>query len=314
MGATYNPPGGGADLSSPPPIGDVLANTIAASTLSVAGGDFTIDDNGAVSASSGQSLLNLDGSASFAGASFEITPAGKLTLVSDALELIDGTDAQSVILNYSNDGAGNFSQFQIGPAFGSSGGQFSNRGYISYGVTEGGTGVGDITGGHVFDGSIVLLNNGNIDLSIGGSIKDANGSLGTSGKNLSFASGGLLWSGKLPYSATATLLDNTDTIASVVTFTPTVAGTFRIGVNVTVRQVSAGILTITATFKDVNGISQSVTLFPQGVTTSGISTTGQKIFPTADVPADSTQAIVVTATLTIGNMTYDIGATIQQVN
>lgn len=317
----YYPPAGGGGGSfnphAPGPIGDVTPDTIAASTLSVAGGDFSVDDNGAVSAASGQSLLNLDGSASFAGGSFEVTPAGKLTLGSDALELIDGTSSQSVILNYSNDGAGNFSQFQIGPAFGTSGGQFTNRGYISYGVTEGGTGVGDITGGHVFDSSVVLLNSANIDLSTGGSIKDSNGSLGISGANLSFVAGGaggLFWSGRLPYSATATLLANTATIASVVTFTPAAIGTFRIGVNVTVTQVSAGVLTITATFKDVNGTAQTVTLFPQGVTTAGISTTGQKIFPTADIPANSTQAIVVTATLTIGTMTYDIGATIQQVN
>src|SRR5271154_4861626 len=80
--------------------------------------------------------------------------------------------------------------------------------------------------------------------------------------------------------ASADLAARSGTVASVATFTPGANGTFRIGVYTAITAISAGTLTITCTWTDENSASRTLTFFPMGLATAGLTTTGFTAFPT----------------------------------
>lgn len=86
---------------------------------------------------------------------------------------------------------------------------------------------------------------------------------------------------------------------------------YRINVRAKVSAVAAGILTFTVAFTDEDNVSQTATIFPSGTTTAGLSTTGYKTFPPMVICCKDNTAVTVAATLTIGTMTYNAGATIE---
>lgn len=86
---------------------------------------------------------------------------------------------------------------------------------------------------------------------------------------------------------------------------------FRVGATAAVTAISAGTLTITATFTDENNASQTVTFFGMGLTSAGITGTGYTAFAPANIWAKPNTAITVVATFTGVSITYDAGAVIE---
>lgn len=112
--------------------------------------------------------------------------------------------------------------------------------------------------------------------------------------------------------ASADLTGQTATVSSVATVTPTANGTFRIGAYATITAISAGTLTITVTYTDETSTSRTVTFFPMGLSSAGLTATGATAFSPADIRAKSGSAITVVSTFSGVSITYDIGATITQ--
>lgn len=107
------------------------------------------------------------------------------------------------------------------------------------------------------------------------------------------------------------LTAQTGSVASVATFTPGAAGTFRVGAYVAITAISAGTVTITVTWTDENSTSRTTTLFPQGLTAAGLTATGFTAFPTVDIRSKTGTPITVVATFAGVSVTYDVGGTIQ---
>lgn len=114
--------------------------------------------------------------------------------------------------------------------------------------------------------------------------------------------------------ATGNLLAQSATVASVATYTTpndSTVHSFRVGGYTSITAISAGTLTITATFTDQNGTSRSVTYFPMGLTSAGLTSTGFTAFEPINIRCNPNTAITFVATFAGVSITYDVGATIE---
>ena len=114
--------------------------------------------------------------------------------------------------------------------------------------------------------------------------------------------------------ASANLLAQTATVASVTTYTTPNDSTihsFRVGVYTAVTAITAGTLTITVTFTDENNTAQTITYFPMGLTSAGLTTTGFTAFAPANIRCKDNTAITLVSTFVGVSTTYDVGGTIE---
>jgi hypothetical protein len=95
--------------------------------------------------------------------------------------------------------------------------------------------------------------------------------------------------------------------ATVVTFTPSVAGTYKVGGYLDITAIVTNTITVTVAWTDENGTSRSYTF------ASAIGSTGYNPFQDIQVRSGASTAITVTATATgAGSQTYDAGGTIER--
>lgn len=116
--------------------------------------------------------------------------------------------------------------------------------------------------------------------------------------------------------ASGNLLAQSATVASVATYTTpndSTKHTFRFGSYTSITAISAGTLTMSVTFTDENGTSRTITEFPMGLTTAGLTATGFTAFPGGTIRCNPNTAITVVATFSGVSITYDVGATIESV-
>lgn len=114
--------------------------------------------------------------------------------------------------------------------------------------------------------------------------------------------------------ASTHLLAQSATVASVVTYTTpndSTAHSFRVGAYTAITAISAGTLTVTVTFTDHNNSAQTITYFPMGLTSAGLTTTGFTAFESANIRCKANTAITVVSTFTGVSITYDVGGIIE---
>lgn len=101
--------------------------------------------------------------------------------------------------------------------------------------------------------------------------------------------------------------------ATLATFTPAAAGTYRVGGYITITAIAADVIQMQVTWTDETSTSRTLAFIPMGLTSAGLATTGATSFPTADIRVKSGTAITVSGTLTTGtgSITYDGGGSIQ---
>lgn len=115
--------------------------------------------------------------------------------------------------------------------------------------------------------------------------------------------------------AIADLTAQTAAVSSVATFTVGAStGTFRIGAYLNITAVTLDVIQVSVTYTDENNTSQTALFFGMGTTTAGLSAIGNSNFGVMDLRCKNATAITVKTTLTTGTgtITYDVGATIQQ--
>ncbi len=105
--------------------------------------------------------------------------------------------------------------------------------------------------------------------------------------------------------ASTDLLAQTATVLSVATVTPSANTTYNISSYLNVTAITAGTLTVSITFTDVNSV-------PQTITQTGITVTGYDSLPVQTVRAKSGSAVTVVSTFAGVSTTYDVGARIEQ--
>lgn len=99
--------------------------------------------------------------------------------------------------------------------------------------------------------------------------------------------------------------------ANVTSFTTSAIGTYRVGGYVTITAIATNTINFKVSYTDENSNAQTLTFFPQGLTSAALATTGAFAFPTMDIRVKSGVAITILTTVTgIGTQTYDAGATI----
>lgn len=115
--------------------------------------------------------------------------------------------------------------------------------------------------------------------------------------------------------ASGDLKAQTAAVSSIATYTPSAAGTFQIGGYLTILAVSVDVIQLRVSYLDQNNTGQTVNLFPQGLTSASLATTGVYLFPTTTIRATSVGAVTVKTVLTTGagSISYDVGATITQI-
>lgn len=105
------------------------------------------------------------------------------------------------------------------------------------------------------------------------------------------------------------------TNASVVTYTTPDDGQnhpFRVGAICDLYSYTSGTVTITATFTDEHGNSQTVTFYPPGSLTAAIGSVSYSPFPASHIWCSPNTAITVKATCSGGaSMTFDAGGVIE---
>jgi hypothetical protein len=95
--------------------------------------------------------------------------------------------------------------------------------------------------------------------------------------------------------------------ATVVTFTPSVAGTYRVGGYLDITAIVTNTITVTVAWTDENAASRSYTF------ASAIGSTGFNPFQNVQIRSGASTAITITATATgAGSQTYDAGGTIER--
>lgn len=107
----------------------------------------------------------------------------------------------------------------------------------------------------------------------------------------------------------------TGTQTSVVTFTTTNDGnsrTYSVSAYANITAVSAGTLTATITFTDENGTSRTITLYPMGLTSSGLTATGFTAFAVATIRAQANTTAALNYIFTGVSIAYDAGGAISQ--
>lgn len=100
------------------------------------------------------------------------------------------------------------------------------------------------------------------------------------------------------------------TISSVNTLTPTASSTYQISVSASVKTISAGTLTITCTYTSTDGIASTVTFFPMGLTSAGLTGTGVAAFSPAVITPMKNTAVTIVATFTGVSINYDVDGSI----
>lgn len=127
-------------------------------------------------------------------------------------------------------------------------------------------------------------------------------------------------SGTLGFSSVGTVVASNDLTAqtsttNVISYTtPAAMGSFRVGGYIDITAVSADVVQLQVSWTDENNVSRVQIFYPMGVTAPGLNATGFYSFPTADIRAKASTSILVDAVLTtgIGSITFDTGATLQQ--
>lgn len=102
-----------------------------------------------------------------------------------------------------------------------------------------------------------------------------------------------------------------NSVATYTTPNDSTVRSFRVGAYTAITAISAGTLTITVVFTDENGTSQTITYFPMGLTSAGLTTTGFTGFAPVNIRCNPNTAITVKATFTGVSITYDAGGTIE---
>ncbi len=118
---------------------------------------------------------------------------------------------------------------------------------------------------------------------------------------------------------TADLTAQTAGVASVLAVTSPNDGSphqYKIGVYANITAVTADVLVIQCLYTDENNAAQTVSFFPMGLTSANLSSVGAFAFPDTTIRVKANTAITVKANLTtgIGSISYDVGASIQQLN
>lgn len=116
----------------------------------------------------------------------------------------------------------------------------------------------------------------------------------------------------IPPSATSTgsWRNQTGTVASVNTYTPSASSTLMIAISASIRTISAGTLTITCTYTNTDGVSSTATFFPMGLTVAGLSSTGSPALTTLPITPLGNTPVTVAATFSGVSINYDIDASI----
>lgn len=116
----------------------------------------------------------------------------------------------------------------------------------------------------------------------------------------------------IPPSATSTgsWRNQTGTVSSVNTYTPSASSTLMIAISASIRTISAGTLTITCTYTNTDGVSSTATFFPMGLTVAGLSSTGSPALTTLPITPLANTPVTVAATFSGVSINYDIDASI----
>lgn len=160
----------------------------------------------------------------------------------------------------------------------------------------------------------------NVGLNAAGYLKDSTGSVGASGNILTSTVTGTAWKAPVaagsPFvAAHADLTAQGAAVSSVTTVTAPNDGsshTYQVGGYVTITAISAGSLTLQATYTDETSTSRTQSFFGEGLTTAALSTTGGFAFPPMTIRAKQNTAITVLTTFTGVSTTYDVGGVIIQ--
>lgn len=102
-----------------------------------------------------------------------------------------------------------------------------------------------------------------------------------------------------------------NSVATYTTPNDSTVHSFRVGAYTAITAISAGTLTATVVFTDENGTSQTITYFPMGLTSAGLTTTGFTGFAPVNIRCNPNTAITVKTTFTGVSITYDAGGTIE---
>lgn len=96
--------------------------------------------------------------------------------------------------------------------------------------------------------------------------------------------------------------------------TPAVDGTYRIGGNVTITAIATDVAQLQVVYTDETNTSRTVLFYPLGLTSAALSATGAYTFPDTQIRVKASTTITVSVALTtsLGSITYNAGATIQQ--
>lgn len=167
-------------------------------------------------------------------------------------------------------------------------------------------------GNGVYPGLGTVLADSSANIHLPAQLFDGGSSAGSSGQFLSSTGTTVAWATiTQPFPITsANLTGQNAAVTSVATVTPGSLGTYRIGAYLNVTARTLDVIQVSVTYKDETGTSQTVLL-------SGlVSATGVTNISPVDIRANTGQAIIVKTALTTGggSITYDIGATIQQLN
>lgn len=114
--------------------------------------------------------------------------------------------------------------------------------------------------------------------------------------------------------ASGNLLAQSATVTSVATYTTpndSTTHSFRVGAYTAITAISAGTLTVQVSFTDENNTAQTISFFPMGLTSAGLTTTGFTAFETANIRVKANTAITLKTTFTGVSITYDVGGTIE---
>jgi hypothetical protein len=89
---------------------------------------------------------------------------------------------------------------------------------------------------------------------------------------------------------------------------------FRVNGYINVTAIATDVIQLQVVYTDENNTARTAIFYSQGTTTPGLSTIGNSSFPALDIRCKNGTTITVSATLTtsLGSITYDCGARIQQ--
>jgi hypothetical protein len=193
------------------------------------------------------------------------------------------------------------------------------------------TGNFEIGGSPVIDSSSNFYGN---SLSIGGAtvvdssqniklnalLFDGSGNSGSSGEILTATGTSTTW--KSPSSAglpsivtygdlTARNSAQTSIMTAYTTPNDGTVHSFRVSSYVNVTVILAGTLTVQVAFTDENNASQTLSAFPTGTTSAGITTTGFAVIVPTNIRCKPNTGITLKTTLTGGSITYDVGGFVE---